>query len=67
MEKPVMVFQNSIKKEGNLKKAEKKVAPLREKFQLKVEKNIENKENKIQKMRLEINDLESFYEEHKVS
>ena len=63
-EKPLLVFQNSIKKEDNLKKAEKKLAPLREKFQLKVEKNIEKKENNIQKMRLEINDLESFYQEN---
>ena len=61
--KPAMIFQNSIRKKDKLKQTEKKVTSLREKFQLKVKEDIENRETPTQKMRLEINDIESFYEE----
>ena len=63
IEKQAIIFQKSTRKTESLKKTEKKVTPLIEKFQLKIEEDIKNKEKTKQKMRLEINDLESFYED----
>ena len=51
-----------IENTGN-KKNNKKIGLLREKWQYKIEKDIENKENNIQKLRIEINDLKYIRDE----
>lgn len=51
-----------IENTGN-KNNNKKIGLLREKWQYKIEKDIENKENNIQKLRIEINDLKYIRDE----
>jgi len=56
-EEPSVVLQNLIRAEVTLTKEKKKLASLREKLQLKVQKEIESKKCNIQKLRAEITDL----------
>lgn len=51
-----------IENTGN-KNNNKKIVVLKEKWQYKIEKDIENKENNIQKLRIEINDLKYIRDE----
>lgn len=60
---PKVVLQNLVNEETNLKKEKKKLEFLREKWKLKVEKEIKSKRNNIRKLRAEINDLEFICEE----
>jgi len=62
-EEPTAVLQNLLREEVTLKKVEKKFVDLREKLQIKVEEDIENKEKNIEKLKVEINDLKFICEE----
>ena len=58
----LMIEVNSMlktitKKETKLKEEKKELATLREKWQLKIDEDIQSKEDNIQKLRIEINDL----------
>ncbi|MFC1487461.1 hypothetical protein ACFLRN_07245 [Thermoproteota archaeon] len=58
----LMIEVNSMlktitKKETKLKEEKKELVTLREKWQLKINEDIQNKEDNIQKLRIEINDL----------
>jgi hypothetical protein len=63
MKEPRVVLQNLVSEEANLKEEMKKLEYLREKWQLKVEKEIESKRSSIRKLRAEINDLKFLCEE----
>ena len=56
-EQQTIALQNLINAEATLTKEKKKLASLKEKLQLKVQKKIENKKSNIQKLRAEITDL----------
>ena len=56
-EKSTIVLQNLISAEATLTEEKKKLASLREKLVLKVQKEIESKKGSIQKLRIEITDL----------
>jgi len=58
----IMIEVNSMlktitKKETRLKEEKNELATLREKWQLKIDEDIQSKEDNIQKLRIEINDL----------
>ena len=58
----IMIEVNSMlktitKKETKLKEEKNELATLREKWQLKIDEDIQSKEDNIQKLRIEINDL----------
>lgn len=57
VEEPNVVLQNLTRAEATLTEEKKKLASLREKLQLKVQKEIESKKSNIQKLRAEITDL----------
>lgn len=60
---PRLVLQNLVSEEANLNEEKKKLESLREKWQLKVEKDIESKKKSIKKLRAQINDLKFICEE----
>jgi hypothetical protein len=62
-EEPTAVLQNLLREEATLKEVEKKFVDLREKLQIKVEEDIENKEKNIEKLKVEINDLKFICQE----
>lgn len=62
-EEPVVVLQKLMRQEANLNKEKKNLVSFREKWELKVKKDIENKQNSIRKLRAEINDLKFVHEE----
>ena len=64
----IMIEVNSMlktitKKETKLKEEKNELATLREKWQLKIDEDIQSKEDNIQKLRIEINDLKYIGEE----
>jgi predicted RNase H-like nuclease (RuvC/YqgF family) len=56
-EEPNVVLQNLTRAEATLTQEKKKLASLKEKLKLKVQKEIESKKSNIQKLRTEITDL----------
>jgi len=57
------ILKTMTKKETKLKEEKKRLVTLREKWQFKIEEDIQSKENNIQKLRIEINDLKYIGEE----
>ena len=56
-EEPNVVLQNLTRAEATLTQEKKKLASLKEKLKLKVQKEIESKKSNLQKLRTEITDL----------
>lgn len=62
-EEPAVVLQELIREEANLVEEKKKLESFREKWELKVKKDIETKQKSIRKLRAEIADLKSMRKE----
>ena len=61
--KKVKKIRNTPRKKTERKKGKRNFTNIREKWQHKIEKDIQNRENNIQKLRIEINDLKYIRDE----
>jgi hypothetical protein len=66
-EEPAVVLQELINEEANLMEEKKKLESFREKWELRVKKDIETKQKSIKKLRAEITDLKLMRKERSKS